>query len=122
MLSGFISMRKRRKAINDLLINRYREVTVSNKVDKHKNRGASYTSLEHGLLVVAQLRDAFPDVVEGSVAQLLLGRALRRLRRPPLGQLLHGAHVDDAIVLEQNMLFSLIFPNLVERCTPAIYS
>ena len=37
-------MRKRRNAINDLLINRYREVTVSNKVDKHKYRGASYVT------------------------------------------------------------------------------
>ena len=31
-------MMKRRKAINDLLINRYREVTVSNKVEKEKKK------------------------------------------------------------------------------------
>ena len=54
------------------------------------------------------------------MVQLLPGRALRRLRRPPLSQLLHGAHVDDAIVLEHNMLFTLIFSKPVERCIPAI--
>ena len=42
MLSGFISMKKRRKAINDLLIKRYREATVSNKVDKEKERARVY--------------------------------------------------------------------------------
>ena len=100
MLSGFISMKKRRKAINDLLIKRYREATVSNKVDKEKERvRLLLPSLENGFLVVPQLLDALPDVVEGPVVQFLLRRALCRLRRPPLDQLLDGAHVDDAIVL-----------------------
>jgi len=35
-------MKKRRKAINDLLIKRYREATVSNKVDKEKERARVY--------------------------------------------------------------------------------